>query len=126
MTHQQSLQRDINQFLSFAQISNSNSYAQILTSFFDSDQQGEKREVLCDRGQLMMIADDSLVEELSVSQDTNVLDRVIKFDGRKIIEINPYAYLQQEGFQMKGDGSKRGGSAGGTSSNNNNNNNNNG
>lgn len=126
MIPQQNLHRNINQFLDFAQVIDGQHHRQRLAAFFENAPPGMQREVVCDRGQLLMVSEGSLTEEFSVTQAADRPDRVVKFDGTKIMDINPYAYLQQAGWQMKGDGSKRGGSSGGSSSNNNNNNNNNG
>ena len=89
------------------------------------------REVLYDRGSVMLLQDGQLKDHLQLV-GTYREDRIVSFDGETITEINPFEYLDDVALQMKGDssGSRSGGrrssgSGGGVGSNNNNNNNNN-
>jgi hypothetical protein len=130
------LENNVNQFLAFLELSNQTNLSREIQAFFaDSSSQAEKKEVVHDRGALMLFKDDCLISQFELNKGYSD-DRVIKFDGKNISDINPIAYLGNHNskvvneIHMKGDGSgkgrRSGSSSSGTSSNNNNNNNNNG
>lgn len=84
-----------------------------------------------DKGSIQMFVDGRLNQKIKINE-TVESNRIVKFDGSVITDINPNAYLSKLSgisdldIQSKGDGARKsGGRSGGTSSNNNNNNNNN-
>ena len=104
--------------------------AQRMTCFLMGERDnGAKREIVYDRGSVMLLDDGRLVDNFQL-HGTYREDRIVRFDGTTITEINPFQYLDDVVLEMKGDSSgsgrrRGGGVGGGVSCNNNNNNNNN-
>ncbi|MDH3348332.1 MAG: hypothetical protein OEM02_09595 [Desulfobulbaceae bacterium] len=104
--------------------------AQRLTGFLKMNHpEGAAREVVYDRGSIMLLQDGQLKDYIQL-EGTYREDRIVRFDGETITEINPFEYLDDAALQMKGDSGGSGrrrssGSGGGVGCNNNNNNNNN-
>lgn len=138
MLNDSMLENKVNQFLAFLELSDQNNLSIEIQKFFlANDQRTGKKEVIYDAFSLLLFENDRLVNHFNLGQQIKN-DRVIKFDGSAIQDINPLAYLSVAGgqqgnvIQMKGDSmgksSRRSGrsssSTEGTNSNNNNNNNN--
>lgn len=123
-TNIETTDKQLNSFLNFLNLEAQEEAAQKISEFLSAQQVNDKREVIYDRGQLLMMVGDKLLGQVDVQSEN---DRVVRFDGVKIEEVNPYAYLKE--IQMKGDDSskRRSGTSSDSSmgSNNNNNNNNN-
>ncbi|VAW66674.1 hypothetical protein MNBD_GAMMA11-3422 [hydrothermal vent metagenome] len=125
------LDHQISQFLAFLKISEKTQLSEQINRFF-TDKSSKNREVLHDSGAIQMFVDGRLKQKLEIGEGVNI-DRIVKFDGKVITDINHHAYLNNVNAKVdvkihsKGDGArKRSGntSSGGASSNNNNNNNN--
>lgn len=121
-----SIEKEVNSFFKFLNVENQEQFVEKMEDFFsDKNIQGQK-EAIYDRGQLLLLSDGKQVSRWELESEN---DRVVKFDGSQITEINPYAYIQPFDMEMKGDNSKKRSGSGSSSSlgsNNNNNNNNNG
>jgi len=125
------LNHQVNQFLSFLKIMDKKNISNEISCFFSEDNEGNK-EVLHDNGSIQMYVDGRLNRKIKVN-DIIDTDRIVKFDGSTIIDINPRAYMNNSNglndldIYSKGDGANKSTRrSGGASSNNNNNNNNNG
>jgi len=125
------LNNQVNQFLSFLEIIDKENLSDEISSFFSADYEGD-REVLHDNGSIQMYVDGRLNRKIKINEIIDT-DRIVKFDGSTIIDINPRAYMVNASglngldIHSKGDGANKSTRrSGGTSSNNNNNNNNNG
>jgi hypothetical protein len=118
-------EQKVNLFMNFIQIDDAADLRRMVTSFFTNVEETGDKQVIYDRGQLMMVRDGKLVDEF-ITSDRLIHDRIVSFDGWRIMEINPYSYVTPLPIQMKGDssGRRRSSGDGGISSNNNNNNNN--
>ena len=117
--------KQVHSFLTFLNVPVSEALSQELTDFMDGDEANQSREVIFDRGQLLLIENGKQTTSHTLESSN---DRVVKFDGHHIREINPFAYINDSGYQMKGDdsaGARRSGGSSASYSNNNNNNNNN-
>ncbi|PVZ66756.1 hypothetical protein [Pelagibaculum spongiae] len=117
----------VHSFLTYLNAPASDALVEALHTFIDHRLISPKREVIFDRGQLMFIENGKQMASHTLESNN---DRVVKFDGQHIQEINPYAYLNTTDYQMKGDNASSGrrssgNSSSGIGSNNNNNNNNN-
>ncbi len=120
------LDNKIQSFMHFLNIYSDQEIADEISRFFSTKKSQGHKEVIYDRGQLMLMSAGKQISTINVAVEN---DRVVKFDGASIEEVNPYAYIEGFEIQMKGGDSRkrrRSRSSGGTSSNNNNNNNNNG
>lgn len=130
MPDMQQVQNNVEQYMAFLNLDNTKNIADELSGFFTNEEKQDlNKEAILDRGSLMLFRDGKLQSQIEVSGDFDE-NRIIKFDGQTISEINPLAYLDIHPMQMKGDsrGSRRRGgysTGGGITCNNNNNNNNN-
>ena len=127
MLKQSKLENNVDQFMAFLELSDQNYLSIELQQFFSDNQQNQgKKEAIHNSNSLSLFAGGRLIQQFNLKRKYKE-DRLIKFNGSFITDINLMAYIsgyQSAGLQMKGDGSTTGG-AGSTSTNNNNNNNNN-
>ncbi|MEJ2611044.1 MAG: hypothetical protein P8179_13400 [Candidatus Thiodiazotropha sp.] len=118
------LKNKVHSFMHFLNIYSCQEVYEEICSFYSIKKTREQKEVIYDRGQLLLMVDGKQFSSIMVPIEN---DRIVKFDGTTIEEVNPFAYIEGFEIQMKGDGSKRrrrSSRKGGSSSNNNNNNNN--
>lgn len=134
MLNHQQLEQSVHQYISFLQIDDEQLMSEKLTRFFSqSDTTKSTKEAIMDRDTMMLFDKGKLIEQFKLEKQTD-FDRLIKFDGTTITDVNPYAYLDNNQIKMKGDDDSKSRRSSknnttdrkGTNNNNNNNNNNNG
>jgi len=125
------LNNQVNQFLSFLEIKDKKNLSEEISSFLSTNYEGN-REVLHDKGSIQMFVDGRLNRRIKINEIIDT-DRIVKFDGASIIDINHHAFISNSAalneldIHSKSDGANKSNRrSGGVSSNNNNNNNNNG
>jgi hypothetical protein len=116
----------VSSFLTYLGVQSQEDVSNQLIGFLIEADRDERRSVTFDQNCLIFAENDKEVRRLALQSENK---RIVHFDGHKIKEINPYAYME-EGYSMKGDDASgkrrfRDSSTSTTYTNNNNNNNNN-